>query len=58
MDNIHIEYNDNIYYEPLVHYSYGVFDYDEINGYFFVHLNYKLLPENKFLKIQYKKLDK
>lgn len=45
MENKHVEYNDNQYYEPLIYHNYGEFNYDDIGGFFIDELNFKFISE-------------
>ena len=46
----HIVYDDEKYYEPLVGYNYGKFDYNQFSG-FFVN-KYKNIFDNKKIKLE------
>lgn len=58
MENEHVEYDDNQYYEPLIHYNYGKFNYDDISGFFIEEFILINLTEIKKIEFDIKKLDK
>ncbi len=57
MENKHVEYDDSQYYEPLVYYNYGEFNYDDISGFFIEDLTFKFSVKFQKLKINIKGLD-